>query len=101
MASTFEAEEILNAAVNGISRIARKIASLPVGDQAEAFNAAEQIYLKIVKDLGCEEEASENWVFQVMLRLRGEVEEGGLIKQKSLENVVEELGQASPEVDQQ
>jgi len=30
MASTFEAEEILNAAVNGISRIARKIASLPV-----------------------------------------------------------------------
>jgi hypothetical protein len=49
MASISEAEEILNAAVNGISRIARTIASLPVEDQAEAFDATERIYLKIVK----------------------------------------------------
>jgi len=101
MATISEAERILNAAVTGIPIIAQKIAALPIENHAEAFVAAEQIYLKIVKELGCEEEASENWVAQVMLRLRAEVAENGLIKQKPLTGLVEELVPTTPESDGQ
>jgi xanthine/CO dehydrogenase XdhC/CoxF family maturation factor len=75
MASSSEAAKILEAGVAGISEVVQIIASIPAEHRASAFDAAERSYLGTVQDLGCAEDAGQNWVLAVMFGLRAEVEE--------------------------
>lgn len=51
MASISEQEEILEAAVAGIPRVAEVVASIPEEDREMAFEAAERSYLQTAHDL--------------------------------------------------
>ncbi len=75
MASIADEEEILEAAIAGIPKVAEVIASIPEEDRATALDAAERSYRQIVCDLGYDEGPIESWVSAVMLRLQREVKE--------------------------
>ena len=75
MTSISEEEEILEAAVSGIPRVADVIASVPEEDKAKALDAAESAYRETVRDLGYEEGPAEAWVSAIMVRLQAEVSE--------------------------
>ena len=51
MASISEQEEILEAAVAGIPKVAEVVASIPEEDRETAFEAAERSYLQTAHDL--------------------------------------------------
>jgi hypothetical protein len=76
MASNLENEEMLEAAIAAIPRVAQAIAAMPAEHRATAFVAAERSYLKTVQDLGYGEVATQRWVSAVMSRLRMEAEKG-------------------------
>ncbi len=73
MASISEEEEVLEAAVAGIPRVAQAIAETPAEQRAKALEAAERSYQQTVQDLGYEEGRVQSWVAAVMLRLQTEV----------------------------
>ncbi len=75
MASISEEEEILEAAVAGIPRVAEAMASIPEEARAKALTAVESTYRQTMLDLGYEEGPAESWVSAMMLRLQTEVEE--------------------------
>jgi xanthine/CO dehydrogenase XdhC/CoxF family maturation factor len=75
MASSSEAAKNLEAGVAGIPEVVQIIASIPAEHRASAFDAAERSYLGTVQDLGCAEDAGQNWVSAVMFGLQAEVEE--------------------------
>jgi len=91
MASNSEAEEILEAAVAGIPKVAEVVASVPEQDRAKALDAVERSYWQTVCDLGYEEGPVQSWVSAVMLRLQREVKEQ--MKLKMLEALREEVEQ--------
>jgi molybdopterin-biosynthesis enzyme MoeA-like protein len=99
MASSSEAEKILEAAVAGIPRVAQAIAETPAEHRAKALEAAERSYRQTVRDLGYDEGPIQGWVSAVMLRLQTEVRKQESTKQKMLEALQEELAQAAIEVD--
>ena len=99
MASSSEAEKILEAAVAGIPRVAEAVASIPEEDRPRALDAVEGSYRQTVRDLGYEEGPVQSWVSAVMLRLQTEVKAQESTKQKMLEALQEELLQAATEVD--
>jgi hypothetical protein len=78
MALSPEAAKILETAVSRIPEVAQIIAGIPAEHRPSVFDTAERSYLQTVQDLGCAEEAGQNWVSAVMFRLRAEVEERGL-----------------------
>lgn len=84
-------EEVLEAAISGIPKIAQMIAFIPAESRACAFGAAERIYLQIAKDLGGAEDVSQSWTSAIMLRLRAEVQDKVLINRKLLKVLHEEL----------
>ena len=55
MASISEEEEILEAAVTGIPRVAEAVASIPEKARAKALAAVESTYRQTMLDLGYEE----------------------------------------------
>ena len=73
MASSVEAEKVLEAAFAGIPRVAQAIAETPAEQRAKALEAAERSYRQTVQDLGYEEGPVRSWVSAVMLRLQTEV----------------------------
>ena len=75
MASSSEAEKILEAAIAGIPRVAEAVASIPEEDRPRALDAVEDSYRQTVRDLGYEEGPVQSWVSAVMLRLQREVKE--------------------------
>ncbi len=81
MASISEEEEILEAAVAGLPRVAEVLASIPEEDRARALEAAESAYRGTVRDLGYEEGAAEAWVSAIMVRLQAEVSEQESVNQ--------------------
>ena len=91
MALKSEMEEILEAAVAGIPRVAETIVEIPIEHRARALDAAERSYLQTAQGLGHAEAASRKLVSAVMLRLRGEVAKRGLAKQKVWNALYEEL----------
>jgi len=99
MASISEEEEILEAAVAGIPKIAEVVASIPDRDRAKALDAVERSYRQTVRDLGYEEGPVQSWIVAVMLRLQSEVKKQESTKQKMLEALQEELVQAATEAD--
>ncbi len=84
-------EEVLEAAVAGITEIAGIIASLPVEDRPSAFDVAEQSYLRTAKYLGGADDLAQRWTSAVMHRLREQVEERVLAQSKLLTALYEEL----------
>jgi len=113
MASISEEEEILEAAVTGIPRVAEVVASIPEEDRAKALDAVKSTYRQTMLDLGYEEGPAESWVSAMMLRLQAEVTERETSKQGPTEaclvpaeaepddNVIQigESGKQQPEVD--
>ena len=87
MASSLEAEKILEAAVAGIPRVAEAVASIPEEDRPRALDAVEGSYRQTVRDLGYEEGPIESWIAAVMLRLQREVKKQASTKQSPLENL--------------
>jgi hypothetical protein len=73
MASISEEEEILEAAISGIPRVAQAVAAIPVEHRGRALDAAESSYRQTAQDLGYEEGPIQSWVSAVMFRLRAEV----------------------------
>lgn len=85
MASNSEEEEILEAAVNGIPRVAEVVASIPEKARAKALAAVESTYRQTMLDLGYEEGPAESWVSAMMLRLQAKVAEQETAKQEPTE----------------
>jgi hypothetical protein len=85
MASISEEEEILEAAVTGIPRIAEAVASIPEKARAKALAAVESTYQQTMLDLGYEEGHAESWVSAMMLRLQAKVSEQEAAKQGPIE----------------
>ncbi len=95
MASSLEAEKILEAAVAGIPRVAEAVASIPEEDRPRALDAVEGSYRQTVRDLGYEEGPIESWIAAVMLRLQREVKKQASTKQSPLRILHDELVQAA------
>ena len=95
MASKSE-EEVLEAAVAAIPKIAELIGAAPREQRAGALAAAERQYLITARDLGYAEVPAQNWVSAVMFRLRAELEkrEVGETK-KRLRALLDELNAPS------
>ena len=72
-----EREEILQAAIAGVRRVAQAIAALPEGDQERAFAAAKRTYEQTVRDLEYSDDVARSWVSAMMHRLRADVKEVG------------------------
>ena len=85
MASISEEEEILEAAVAGIPRVAEAVASIPEEDRAKALTAVESTYRQTMLDLGYEEGPAQSWVSAMMLRLQAKVAEQETAKQGPIE----------------
>jgi len=92
-------EEVLEAAVAGIPRVAQAIAEIPSEHRDKALDAAERSYRHTVQELGYEEGAVHSWVSAVMLRLQTEVKTQEVKNQNMLEALQKELFQAATEVD--
>jgi hypothetical protein len=82
MASIWEEEEILEAAVAGIPRVAEAVASIPEKARAKALTAVESTYRQTMLDLGYDEGPAEGWVLAMMLRLQAKVAEQETAKQE-------------------
>jgi hypothetical protein len=95
MASSSEAEKILEAAIAGIPRVAEAVASIPEEDRPRALDAAESSYRQTLRDLGYEEAPIQGWISAVMFRLRSEVKKQESAKQSPLRILHDELVQAA------
>ena len=91
MVSNLQMEEMLEATIAGIPRVAQAIAAVPAKQRARALKAAEQSYLQAVQDLGCGEAATQKWVSAVMFGLRMKVEEEKAGGTDGVENIVRRI----------
>jgi len=71
VAAEHEEEEVLAAAIDGLSRVAEAILSLPCEQRVHAIDAAAESYRKTALAFLSEEE-TERWLRDVLLRLRVE-----------------------------
>lgn len=85
MASISEEEEILEAAVTGIPRVAEVVASIPEKARAKALAAVESTYRQTMLDLGYDQGPAESWVSAMMLRLQAKVAEQEAARQEPIE----------------
>lgn len=74
MAYTPEDNAVLQAAIDGVPRVAAAIAELPDDSRQRAIEAAEQSYRKTLQELEYPEDAADSWVAAVMYRLTAEVQ---------------------------
>ncbi len=96
MASNSEKDEVLEAAIADIPRVAQMIAAIPAEHRATALDAAERSYLKAVKDLGYGEAAAQKWASAIMSRLRVEEGKGRWAMRIRLKLLYRELIRAGP-----
>ncbi len=75
MAPGRDSEMILEAALDGIPRVAKAIANVPSPLQQRALEAAERAYRQTVRDLGYPEPDAEVWTCAVMFRVRSQLAE--------------------------
>ena len=99
MASISEEEEVLEAAVAGIPKVAEVVASIPEKARAKALDAVKSTYRQTMLDLGYEEGPAEGWVSAMMLRLQAEVKEQESAKQRPTQTLHEELVLAESDLD--
>ena len=74
MGSNRKAEEVLEAAVAGVSRVAEAIAAMPAESRVTALEAAERSYRNTAMELGYGLERAEQWAETMMVSLRAELE---------------------------
>jgi hypothetical protein len=75
MVSCFEPDNILEAAVTGIPRVAESIAGISSELRERAFQAAEHSYQRTAQHLGYPQADAQVWISAIMFRLRSEVTE--------------------------
>ena len=75
MASHFEGQEVLEAAVAGIPAIAEHIAAMPDGQRAMALDALERHYLQTAQDWGCSQGPARTWASAMMCHIRARIEQ--------------------------
>jgi hypothetical protein len=91
MASSFEANKVLEAAMTAIPRIAEAVAAIPPENRETALDAAARRYLQTAYDLGGGEAAARAWATTVMRHLLSHVAEQDLERQKMLKGLLREL----------
>ena len=75
VASNLKEEEVLEAAIIGLPRVAQAIAQMPEENRTTALKAAERSYCQTAADLGYGAGQANGWAATVMARLRGEIEQ--------------------------
>ena len=84
MALSFDnKEEVLEAAISGLPRVAEAIVAIPAEARARALVAAEDSYRQTARNLGYGETEVQEWVAAIMFRLRAEVAAQELAEQKN------------------
>ena len=70
MTLTLDEDEILSAAIAGVSKVAELIATVPAEERTRALEAAEKSYLETAHNLGYQDADAQQWASAVMSRLR-------------------------------
>jgi hypothetical protein len=70
MILTQQEDEVLSAAIAGVSRIAEHLATFPAEDRSRALEAAEKSYRQTAHALGYKDADAELWASEIMWRLR-------------------------------
>lgn len=66
-------QEVLEAVISGLSRVAEAILATPNEARTKALDAAADSYRQTARALDYDEAESQEWVNAIMFRLRGEV----------------------------
>ena len=66
--------EALQAAIDGLPRVADALVAVPADARARAFTAVEDSYRQCACDLGYDDGEVQSWVGAMMFRLRNEVQ---------------------------
>ena len=70
MSQMVEDDPILSAAIDGIPKIAGRLANVSPSDRSRALAAVEQSYLQTARALGYDELDAQLWVSTVMAQLK-------------------------------
>ena len=73
MTLTQQEDEVLSAAIAGVSRVAQLLATIPAEDRSRALEAAEKSYLQTAHTLGFKDSEAELWASEIMWRLQMEL----------------------------
>jgi hypothetical protein len=76
-------EQVLEAAISGVSRVAEAILATPTEKRTKALDAAANSYCQTAQDLGYDEAETQEWLHGIMFRLRTEVATRELAEQKN------------------
>ena len=76
-------EQVLDAAITGVSRVAEAILATPTEKRTKALDAAANSYRQTARDLGYDEAEIQEWLHGIMFRLRTEVAARELAQQKN------------------
>ena len=66
-------EQVLEAAIGGLSRVAEAIVAVPTEARTKSLHAAENSYRRTARTWGYDEAEIDEWVSVIMFRLRAEV----------------------------
>jgi hypothetical protein len=84
MSSTLDTkEQVLEAAITGVCRVAGAIVATPAERRTKALDAAANSYRQTAQDLGYDEAEIQEWLHGIMFRLRTEVSAQELARQKT------------------
>jgi hypothetical protein len=76
-------EQVLEAAINGLSRVAEASCATPTEKRTQALDAAANRYRQTAQDLGYDEAEIQEWLHGIMSHLRTEVAARELAQQKN------------------
>src|ERR1700722_328672 len=76
-------QEVLEAAISGLPRVAKAILATPNEARAKALDAAADSYRQTGRVLGYDEAKLQEWVYAIMFRLRAEVTAQELAQHKN------------------
>jgi hypothetical protein len=75
-------EQVLEAAITGVFRVAEAIHATPTEKRTKALDAAANSYRQTAQDLAYDEAETREWLHGIMFRLRTEVAARDLARQK-------------------
>jgi len=81
MSQMLEDDAVLSAAIDGVSKIAERLANVSSGVRSRALAAVEQSYRQTARALGYDELDAQLWASTVMARLQSREETGNLVGQ--------------------
>jgi hypothetical protein len=76
-------QDVLEAAISGLSRVAKAILATPNEARAKALDAAADSYRQTGRVLGYDEAKLQEWVYAIMFRLLAEVTAQELAQHKN------------------